>query len=328
MDSTTAATARLTPEDLALIAQAAHRAPSLHNTQPWRFRALLDGLEIHEDTDRALPVVDPFGRDRLISCGTAAYNAALAVGHLGWTPQLALCPDPGNPRLLATVTCGPRRRPDAEDEQLYEAIPHRRTHRRVFLPTAVDDDRLEELRGAVAAHGAWLHVVDARRRDRLADLLWRAAREQAESREFRREIGRWLRETGEGVDGVPVASLGKAPYPVDGLVTHDLPLRRDAEDWIAEELTHSTVLVLFTLGDDPLDWLRAGMALEHLLLRATLDGLVASFADQPLQQTRLRPELAAFLDEPGHPQAIIRIGRPMVTVPPTPRRPLDQVFMN
>ena len=68
--------------------------------------------------------------------------------------------------------------------------------------------------------------------------------------------------------------------------------------------------------------------MEHLLLRATLDGLVASFADQPLQQTRLRPELAAFLDEPGHPQAIIRIGRPMVTVPPTARRPLDQVFMN
>ncbi len=38
------------------------RAPSLHNSQPWRW--VLDGsaLHLHSDPDRLLPATDAFGR--------------------------------------------------------------------------------------------------------------------------------------------------------------------------------------------------------------------------------------------------------------------------
>jgi nitroreductase len=318
----------LSKEDTAVVAEAARWAPSVHNTQPWRFRARPRGLEIHENLDRALPVVDPYGRDRLISCGAAAYNASLAIGHLGWAPQLAICPDRDRPGLVATVDRGPRLAPDRTRERLYEAIPVRRSHRRVFLPTPVDAARLDRLRAAAADHDTWLRVVGPRRRARLARLLFDGAVAQSANRAFREEISRWLRDTAGGSDGVPIASLGTAPYPVDGLITRDLAIRFEAREWVHQELGRSTVAVLFSHRDERTDWVRSGVALQHLLLVATVDGLVASFADQPIQQTRLRPQLAELLDEPGYPQAILRIGEPMVSVPPTPRRPLADLFMD
>ena len=52
------------------IIDAASAAPSIHNTQPWRFRlAGPDLIEVHADPDRMLWVADPHGRALLISCG-------------------------------------------------------------------------------------------------------------------------------------------------------------------------------------------------------------------------------------------------------------------
>jgi hypothetical protein len=43
------------------------------------------------------------------------------------------------------------------------------------------------------------------------------------------------------------------------------------------------LMVLSTDGDKPLDWLRAGQALQHALLTATRHGVSASFLTQPLE---------------------------------------------
>ena len=51
----------------------AARAPSLHNTQPWRFKVSQDALELYADPKRQLRV-DPDGREMLISCGAALYG--------------------------------------------------------------------------------------------------------------------------------------------------------------------------------------------------------------------------------------------------------------
>ena len=50
-------------------------APSIHNTQPWRFRLGRHSLEMLADPDRQLRVIDPGGRQLMISCGCALFNA-------------------------------------------------------------------------------------------------------------------------------------------------------------------------------------------------------------------------------------------------------------
>ena len=67
----------------AQIVAAATRAPSIHNTQPWRFVAAPDRLEVHLDPERALPVLDPTARQPVISCGSAIEFAVVALGAAG-----------------------------------------------------------------------------------------------------------------------------------------------------------------------------------------------------------------------------------------------------
>ena len=87
-----------------LISTAA-RAPSVHNTQPWRFKVGRYTIELYADLRRKLRV-DPLGREMLISCGAAVFGLRLAVRSLGYLPQVDLLPDPTRLRLLARVRLG------------------------------------------------------------------------------------------------------------------------------------------------------------------------------------------------------------------------------
>src|SRR5689334_13415629 len=85
------------------LARAAHLAPSVHNSQPWRLRGRDDGLDLYEDTSRALPGTDPNGRERLISCGAALRNAEVAMARLGHLPVTRLLPDGPDAPLVAAL---------------------------------------------------------------------------------------------------------------------------------------------------------------------------------------------------------------------------------
>ena len=83
---------------------AAGAAPSIHNTQPWRFRVSDDLIEVHGDPDRMLWVADPRGRALHLSCGAALFNLKLAIRALGAKPLVWPLPDPEHePTLLASV---------------------------------------------------------------------------------------------------------------------------------------------------------------------------------------------------------------------------------
>ena len=69
----------------------AGRAPSLHNTQPWRFAVSRDAIELHADVSRRLKL-DPDGREMVISCGAALYGLRLAVRSLGRLPDCVRAP--------------------------------------------------------------------------------------------------------------------------------------------------------------------------------------------------------------------------------------------
>ena len=96
--------------------------------------------------------------------------------------------------------------------------------------------------------------------------------------------------------------------------------------WVLQDLEQGTVAVLVTRHDDRLSWVQAGRALQSLLLTATARGLVASFLNQAVREADLRHRLAGLLDHSGLPQIVLRVGEPLVDVPPTPRRPLAEVL--
>jgi hypothetical protein len=318
--------AQLTPRQVLDVLRAAHRAPSIHNTQPWLFRVLPDGVEVLDDFRRALPASDPKGRDRVVSCGAAVRNAELSVARLGRRPQTILFPHGPEEQTVAGVIAGVAEPVSDHTEDLYRAIWERRTHRRIFMASTETDDVPPAVVSAVTGTHVRLAIVPAPLRTRFAQLVWDAAQQQVVDDERRAELLRWTRrQTAD--DGVPARSHGNAPFPVDSLLVRTLPPEPSAPPWMMESLASGPVVVLLTEGDDRPDWLSAGIALESVLLATTAAGLVTSFLNQVVQQEAYRSSVVKLLGEVGYPQVVLRIGQPLVDVPVTPRRPLTDVTL-
>jgi len=141
-----------------LIATAA-RAPSVQNTQPWRFRVGEYVIELYADPGRKLKL-DPVGREMLISCGAALFGLRLAVRSLGYLPVVEPLPDPARPRLLARLTLGAAEPITPRERQLLEALPHRHTHRGPWASGPLPPGLLAGLQHDALAEGAQLALVD------------------------------------------------------------------------------------------------------------------------------------------------------------------------
>src|SRR5215469_17327184 len=158
-----------------LIATAA-RAPSVHNTQPWRFLVGKFAIELYADVGRKLQT-DPLGREMLISCGAALFGLRLAVRSLGYVPVVELLPDPAKLQLLARVRLGAEEPMTARERQLLEAVPHRHTHRGPFDPGPLPAGLLAGLQHDALAEEATLALVgEGLARERLAWIVATASR--------------------------------------------------------------------------------------------------------------------------------------------------------
>lgn len=316
--------APFTPEQVAVLVRAATAAPSVHNSQPWRFRDHDDQLDLLLDGGRPVTVADPDAREQVISCGAALGNLRLAMGHLGHDALVTVLPDADDPDHLATIRRGAARPTTASEALLYDAIYQRRSHRRPFDPEPVSQALLDELSLAGTGDRTWVREV-ATREDHLAvvELAADAAHLLLADPGYRGELSHWTRHDTSRRDGVGLESLGTEPYPVSGL---PWALLSDSRVGV-EELRRHPILVLGTKGDTRGDWLSVGEALQRLLLLATARGLAVSLFTQTVEVPALRTTLRRALGLSGPPQLVLRLGYPMTSVPRARRRALESVFV-
>jgi hypothetical protein len=304
----------------------AARAPSVHNTQPWRFRVGPAGVDLWCDPWRKLRV-DPAGREMLISCGTALYGLRLAIRSLGYEPVVELLPDPARLRLMARVQAGAAVPASDWDRKLLAAVPHRHTHRGPFDSDPLPPGLLAGLQHDALAERATLVLVDGRiAYQRLATIVAAAARRGDLDPRARADVRNWTRTTGSTArDGVPALAFGDRTGSRDGpLAQRDFDLGRGIARLRAGAVPPPVTAVLVTAGDSRADWLRAGQALYRLLLRAATDWVFASLHTQPLEYTSTRRQIRDQLALPGHPQVLLQLGKTDIA-PATPRRPIDEL---
>ncbi len=317
----------LGPSERGTLVDAGILAPSMHNTQPWRFRFRQRTVEVHRDPSRELGAEDPSGRMTLIGLGAVVLNLRVAAASLGWGARVALLPDPDRPNLVAEVTVGADLANGMDLAELHPFLARRRTNRQPFEERLIPPEVGRALERAAAAEGAGLNWVKEGYRTRMVlDLATDAEFADADDPARIVERGQWV--GGERTrDGVPSASLGPrsagSPSPVRDLAV-------DAEDRLRATAgfeDRPTLAVLSTSDDTPPDWLVAGQALQRVLLVATRYGLAASLLNQPIEHKNLhwlvRDPRTAWTAS----QVVLRLGYGP-EVPPTPRRPVADYLLD
>ena len=307
--------------DLRRAAEAAIRAPSLHNSQPWRFRLRDGGIEVLGDASRQLPVADRGGWAVRIAGGAATFNARLALAAGGAPARVVLRPLDGDPDVLARLTPGPPRPPTYRELDLFAAIARRHSNRQPFWPDPVPADVRAELIEAARAEGCALDLlVGMTALSGFAEIANSADRVLRRDFRYQAELAGWV-HADAAPDGVPVMAGAPVAEPQDLLPQRPFGERTRAggRDFEPEPL----VAVLSTAADRTVDQLAAGQALQRVLLTVTGAGLAASMMSQPIEVPAAREQLRRSLGRGGAPQMTLRIGYG-VAGRPTARRGLGE----
>ncbi|RPK80135.1 MULTISPECIES: nitroreductase [Streptomyces] len=306
-------------------------APSMHNAQPWKFvhRPGTRLLSLYGDPDRALPIGDPDNRNLHIGCGAALLNLRVAAAHRGWNTVARLLPDRRDPWRLADVVLEESETTDHLLADLHPAVRLRHTSRSPFSDEAAAPEILDELSTAALLEGARLVVPGVWHADAVLDLVHDAELFESANDAMRAEIATWTRtgRAGEGpdTDGIPSYAFGPRQHDVTAPV-RDFDVPRGSRDRASTNFEERPQIALLgTETDLPADWLRAGQAMERVLLQATLDGLATSVISQPLEWPELRHLTRDPNSRMGFVQMIIRFGYgPSGQV--TPRRQVTEVL--
>ena len=305
-------------------------APSVNNTQPWRFVVGPDHISLRADPERRFDVVDPDGREMMISCGAALFTARLALRSLGYLPQARVLPDPGDPMLVARLSWPGRAAASSFEHRLFSQVRRRRTHRGAFDPEPLPQGLLAALRGEAAEDGATLRIVaDDGRRAALAAAVQSAERSaELDSRRVR-ELARWTPAPGSAcTDGVPATAYPARPERTDPY----FPGRDFARGrgWglaalAAAPAVRATGVVglLTTTADRPVDWVSAGQALQRVLLVATAYGAAVALHSQPMELPGLRELIRTELSDAAYPHLVLRIGMVTQVAVSVRRKPAD-----
>jgi nitroreductase len=317
-------------ERLKFLLRYAILAPSGPNTQPWKFAIHDSGISVFADLARALPFVDPSNRTLFMSVGCAIANLALAAKHFGFAASISYFPDGQESDLVAKVQLSAGQEPVDGQDDLFAQIQRRHTTKDRYENATIQIAQLEEMKRNINFPGLYLtYLADEDAKDRMADLVSRAHQIQLAKKDFRQNLGEWLRSnwTAEP-DGMPLYTFG-----VPDVISLGFPAAFKEFDlsrpviYRDSGLIHdcSALAVLTSDQDDKLTWTMCGFALENLLLRATSYDIRASFFSQPIGVTILREELKKQVNR-GHPQLIFSLGmaKPMR---PSPRRPIEDVII-
>ncbi|MBO3740231.1 Acg family FMN-binding oxidoreductase [Actinoplanes flavus] len=307
---------------LAQAAGAARYAPSIHNTQPWRWVVSGGRLELFAVTARQLRFQDPDRHMLLVSCGAALHHARVALDAEGWAYEV----DRPAAEPLAIIRPLERGTADPAAVRRREQLSRRHTDRRTMSDEPVDVKVLDALTAAAEQAGARLDVLDRDQVIELAVLVEQAQKAETSDDLLQAETSTWVGGDRADGTGIPDASLPAEPAQTT-VAGRDFGVAGT----LAVGAGHDravTYAVLYGTGDEPADWLRAGEALNAVWLAATEHGAALTPLSGPVEVGFTRQRLGHMLGGIGTPYLVMRLGIADTAGPaaePTPRLPVDQV---
>jgi nitroreductase len=309
---------------LTAAATTAALAPSIHNTQPWRWRVHSGYADLFADASRQLTNADPDRRLLTVSCGAALHHARVALAAAGVTVDVDLLPAEGDRDHIARITVTGRTAVTDAAMRRYQTIQIRHTDRRPLLDEPLPSGAIDELRRIAGTFAIGMHPLNRTEMLDLASATSRAQADEVADPAMLVELAAWTGSEHPAGAGIPDANIPDRPAQTtvpsrDFGHAGTLPLS-DRHD------RYATYVILYGLSDEPDSWIRAGEALSALWLYATEHNIavlpLSAAVEEPVSRQVLHRTLAGL----GHAHLGIRFGVPdpdQVATPRTPRLPSD-----
>jgi len=304
-------------------------APSGHNTQCWRFRLTNRSIAILPDLSRRTPVVDPDDHHLFVSLGCATENLVQAARAFGFMGNAEFSPATGGVITVALE------RSKAEESSLFKAIPHRQCTRTDFDGKPLAPEELRLLEAAGTGNGvAVILLTEGEAMKKVLEYVVQGNTMQINNPAFVSELESWIRfSDGEGLrtgDGLTARSTGSPPVPrwLGRLLFRTFFRVKPENDKYARHIRSSAGIAVFVSNVDDKDhWVEAGRCYERFALQATALGIRNAFVNQPVEESRLRPEFAKALGlGDQRPDLVVRFGRGK-EMPRSLRRPVESVLV-
>ena len=311
------------------IVRLASKAPSGHNTQPWRFRISDDQITILPNYKVALPVVDPDNRELFISLGCAVENLFIASEHLGYKAQISSCCPEG-------ITINLIRTSEIKDNPLFAQIEKRQTNRYLYNGKRISEETLEQISSLCKEDQVQFYIFE--KESAIAQTIKEYIREgnkiQMNDKLFKSELLSWMRfntkqveATQDGLShqvfGSPALPQYIAKHVVSMFLKPNLQNKSDMK-----KIDSSSHLVVFTTCTNTFKgWINSGRTLQHFLLKLSEQGISYAFMNQPCEVETLVSKLQSVLSVNNeYPTILLRIGYAK-PAPYSPRKGIEKILI-
>ena len=307
------------------------RAPSLHNSQPWRWVVEGDTVQLFVEPDRVVRGADSSGREALIACGAVLDHFRVAMAAAGFTANVDRFPNPNNRFHVASIEFTAMEFVTDGHRQRATAILLRRTDRLPFAAPPDWDTFEPALHDTVDSDAVRLDIIPDNLRPQLAEASQLTESLRLYDSSYHAELD-WWTAAFEVTGGIPHSSLVSAAESDRVDVGRTFPVTHHRERRPEVDEDRSRILVLSTYDDTRESVLRCGELLSAVLLDATMVGLATCTLTHITEVPASREIVARLIDQSNQgitPQVLIRVGlTPSIedVPPPTPRRPIGEVF--
>ncbi len=298
-----------------------------HNTQPWKFAAAENSIEIYPDYSRELAVVDPDHRELWISLGCALENLLIAARAAGYEPSVTY-PDSAD---LIRVQFQPG---EPQSGALMQAIPMRQNTRSEYDGQPVNSADFAQLQAMAIEEGVALrYLTSSGEIEQAVEYVNQGNLAQYADKAFVNELIDWLRfnkkEAMSSLDGLYSRCSGNPEVPRwlgQSFVAGTKPQQQADAD--AKKLRSSSgAVVIATDADSKAAWVRAGQVYERLALTMTSLNIKSAFLNQPIEVSGLRGQFQSAMGMGNAaPQLLVRYGY-AEAMPRSLRRPVEDIIL-
>ncbi len=307
------------------------KAPSGHNTQPWKFKINPNNIEVYPNFDKQLPIVDKNHRELFISLGCAVENICITATELGYNSKIKIIQNDNKSFIRIEL-----KKEILKKDPLFLQIDKRQTNRSVYKSKVITDDIISLFAKLKIESPVSIYFYKNGESSflKLSEFIYKGNNILFANKKFKNELLDWMRFNSKSVkkskDGLAYNVLGSPSLPkwLGRPLVKCFLKPKSQNKTERKKLNSSSHLVLISTKENTIEnWILAGRALERFWLKCTELGISVAFSNQPCEINSVANELRTQMDiNNSFPMLLMRIGyaNPM---PYSVRKPLQDVLI-